>query len=249
MIKPILFTTPRTGSTLITMLLGNIAIQQCEYKNTLHEYFTITSMYESHYKKNRNGITTQVSQIQKNYKWFDSERTIRLNRLKLLDNDYNYMIKLFSSDIEPEIEHMITQHYDIVYLERRDKIKQLLSWLHLIKSSVAHYHLKNNLSIGQIIYDPKLTNILLLIIEKYYEFKKTHPSKFSTIYYEDFMNADNKELFLLNNLGLSNINHVYKKINTKPSPYKRDPETLIRNVNEWQLAKPGILQFLNTLPK
>jgi LPS sulfotransferase NodH len=246
MIKPILFTTPRTGSTLITRLLGNISIQQCEYKNTLHEYFTINSVYKSYYKKNRNGITTLVSQIITNYKWFDSERTIRLNRLQLLDNDYNYMIKLFSSDIEPEIEHMITQNYDIIYLERRDKIKQLLSWLNLMKTTKAHYSLDDNSSIEQIVYDPKLTNIFLSIIERYHQYKKLHPSKFSTIYYEDFIDADNKELFLLNHLGLANINHVYDTIDTKPSPYKQDPEMLIQNDIEWKLAKPGILQFLNT---
>ena len=54
--RPIIVTLPRTGSTLITELLGSIAMEHYGYKNILQEYFSINVLYRQIFERNSDDV-------------------------------------------------------------------------------------------------------------------------------------------------------------------------------------------------
>jgi len=240
--RPIIVTTPRSGSTLITDLLGNLAKQHSGYKNTLQEYFTITELYNPEYSR-INDIVYCTKLDRKLEFWYDNKRDEILKRLALVNNDHNYMIKLFSEDIEPEVQTMIDDNYDIIYLERRDKLSQYISYMNMIGTNIAH-HTVDSKSIGKIIYWTKFRDEFIRINDNYFKYKKNHPSKYPTIYYEDFIEqgSDEDSLIRLLNLDIK----VYNKLSVKtiPTPYESELESLILNKQEWLLDREYIVNEL-----
>jgi len=240
--RPIIVTTPRSGSTLITDLLGNIAKEHAGYKNTLQEYFTITELYYPEFKL-INDTVYCTSVDRKLEVWYDDKRTEILKRLSLLNNDHNYMIKLFSEDIEPEVQSMIDGNYDIIYLERRDKLSQYISYMNMIGTNIAH-HTDSSNKVKSIIYWSKFRDEFIHINDNYFKYKTEHPSKFPTIYYEDFIDggSDEEALLRLLNLDLK----VYNKLDVKtiPTPYENDLESLILNKKDWLLDREYIINEL-----
>lgn len=240
--RPIIVTTPRSGSTLITDLLGNLAKQFSGYKNTLQEYFTITELYNPEFKR-INDVVYCTKLDRKLEVWYDNKRTEILKRLNLLNNDHNYMIKLFSEDIEQEVQDMIDNHYDIIYLERRDKLSQYISYMNMIGTNVAH-HTKDSDNVKQIIYWSKFRDEFLQINDNYFKYKKKYPSKYPTIYYEDFIIKGSNEKALIDILGLDLTEFNNLEVKTIPTPYLSDLESLILNKKEWLQDREYIVNEL-----
>lgn len=239
--RPILITTPRTGSTLITDLLGSLSKQHYGYKNTLQEYFTITELYYIEYGY-RDNILTTTKLDRKLDIWYNNKREEILKRVKLLNNDYNYMMKLFPEDIEPEVQSIVDTH-DIIYLERRDKLSQYISYMNMIGSNIAH-HKDDSTKVNKIIYWSKFRDEFINIYKNYLIYRDKHPSKYPTIYYEDFVEKGSDEQALIDILNLDITEYKKLDIKTIPTPYESDLESLILNKKDWLDDKEYIINEL-----
>jgi hypothetical protein len=243
--KPILFTMPRTGSSIIAKLLGNLAKQHYGYAPPLDEYFTIIPAYKAEFKEDDNNIIKYTAFDRVNSVWFDDAHKIKLDRLQMLKNNpYLYMIKIFPIDLIPEIEEYI-KTFDIIYLERRNVLHQLVSFLNLCVTNKAEYK-KSDKKVSNIIYYPKHADAFINDhYHPYCEFKKNNPSKFPVLYYEDFMSMGRNEKALINLLGLDINNYEPLKADTIITPYTSENlEDLIINKKDWNNDKPRIIDAL-----
>lgn len=239
--RPIIITTPRSGSTLITDLLGNLSKQHYGYKNILQEYFTITELYYIEYGR-VNDVVTTTKLDRKLEVWYDSKREEILKRVELLDGDYNYMMKLFPEDIEPEVQSIVDT-YDIIYLERRDKLSQYISYMNMIGTNIAH-HTDDKNKVKQIIYWKRFRDEFIRIYQNYIKYRDSHPSKYPTLYYEDFVDNGSNEQYLIDTLGLDIKEYDKLNVKTVPTPYESDLESLILNKKEWLADREYIINEL-----
>lgn len=235
--KPIiLFTTPRTGSTLMVNLLYHVGKNYFEYKRCLYEYFFIESLYKSSFQIIDEKIT-RTSFERTNIEWCQNKKEERLKRLDLLKHDSKYIFKIFPTDLELEIEEFITKTYDIIYLERHDIEQQFISYLGLLTHNISHFQKDESKKIKFILYKKHWLENFVKILSTYNEFKSAHPSKYPTIYYEDFINQEKKEEYINRFLGLNLTNYSMADINTKFTPYNKTPFDLIVNKDQYLLDK------------
>ena len=121
----------------------------------------------------------------------------------------------------------------------------MISFLNLCVSNIAEYKEGDN-KVSNIIYYPEHFDAFL---NKHYypycEFKKNNPSKYPTLYYEDFMTEGGNEQAIINLLKLD-INIVKPlKADTIITPYvTEDLEQLIINKKDWNNDKQRILDVL-----
>ena len=241
--RPIIVTSPRTGSTLIVELLGNLAKQQYGYKNTLHEYFTIAHAYENHHiRKDDVVITLSLERV--NRIWFTDREYEIEKRLELLNNEYCYMMKVFPMDMTTNVLEYI-KNYDVIYLERKDKLRQLLSFLYMHRTNISHYK-EGDKEVSQIVYYPNEVDMYFNThFNPYYEYKRNNPSKFPVLYYEDFIEQGSNEQALINLLKLDIKEYIPYNIDTIPTPYKEeDLEKLIVNKSDWNKDRQRIIDAL-----
>jgi len=243
--NPVLFTTPRTGSTLICSLLADIFD-----KKNLNEFFRD---YPINYQKT-NGIVVGESFkeiLHSGPPWLGNFKDEQLRRLDLIKGNYSYIFKLFGDPLEPEILTEIKNNYDIIFLERKNKIRQILSFSLLVKNNTTHYT-KHDKKINSIIYKPWVAKYIIDNYTLYKKFKSELSSNFTTIYYEDFIEQGANHSALLSLLKLpieykSNIrindNWIHK--DSAPTPYSSDNlEDLIVNKKTWLRDKENILEKL-----
>jgi len=234
--NPILITTPRTGSTLISDLLFNL--HKDKYKTNLWEFFSVDSITKNTYGF-KNGNLQRLSH-ERPYKqwWSTSQREIRLQRLEMLKSDQKNMIKIMAHGTEPEILDFVKSNYDIIFLERKNKIQQFLSWTTMVQHRKRHYGVEEVDSIESIQYDPEHTTQFIKIIQPYFKIKKEITGKI--IYYEDFIENGANEAALIKLLNLPIIDYKPMVIETKPTPYKDEIEKIILNKEEWFSNKEKI---------
>lgn len=243
--KYCILTTPRTGSTMITAMMYNLASQWWGAKNNLREYFTFTPFYTRTWDV-VNGVIESTSFVKgsdvhaKINKDYVNEE--RLKRLGLLLQDSNYTFKVFPYDLTPEIFNFIKDNYHIIYLERRDKISQMLSFMNLTTINVPHYTADSD-TIKSYTYDRHYAGILMDVIDKYYNIKNVTPGK--TLYYEDFMAYGANEDALIRLLDLPQQPYTPLEWGYIPTPYAGDRTTMISNNELWQQDLPGIMARLN----
>ena len=261
--KPIVVTTPRTGSQLFCHMMTSVATQHYGYKGSLGELFTVVPFFRTRYQYVNNVIsakfTRRISTQKGDGTWFSSARDEQLKRLSWIsDEDAVYLLKIFPIDIEPELEEEITKKYDIIYLERRDRLRQLISYfgMHQSRTKESHYYvkqlandknfLKTN-TIEELRYNKKITIAFLRSALIYREFKQTYPSKYPTVYYEDFIAEGANEQAIVKLLGLA-IDVQISDPRILPTPYKSsNPEDLIVNQSIWLENKPDIIRKLNNI--
>ena len=243
--RPILVTTPRSGSTIILRLLGSLATQHFSCKGILHEPFTITELFKSDYKK-INNIITIVNHERLGYKWFDSKREEKLKVISLLKDDYDYVFKLFPIDMEIEIEDMIKCYYAPILLERKDKIEQLLSWVRLFTTNVAHFLKTDAQQVTELRYDAFHANELIRHLSAYRAYNDSC-TNYKLIFYEDFLQQGADESALIHLLGLPIIKYTQLDILTKPTPYCTSLEDIITNKDEWLRDKPMLIRRISDL--
>ena len=239
--NPIIVTTPRTGSNLVCEMLYSIAKENFGHKNNLYEYFTITDLHKSTFVKVDGCIKLDKFERTKNI-WFKSRREEMLKRLTLLENDYRYTMNVFPSEIEPEIIASIYDHYDIVFLERRDKVRQLLSFCTMVMSNTSHYKTAEKV-VDRVMYNAELANIFIRMLDGYFEFKNRNNGP--TLYYEDFIAAggDEAAMVKLLNWTVDNI----PKVNPRfvPTPYvSENMEDMLINKDDWLKDRQSVLEQL-----
>ena len=256
--KPIIIvTTPRTGSTVICEILGNLLMQHNGCKNVLYEYFDVSTEFKCEYDV-INGVVKLTDYIRFNssYKWCTDQKEYVIDQIKRLNGEHNYLIKYMPLEDDHAasalIDQFIMQNYDIVYLERRDKIKQLLSYLVLVQTRIAHYteqpnqfYDKHSKFDQKIIFNQLKTEHFIRDYKKYKEFSDTHPTKYPKIYYEDFMALGASADAIINLLKLPIDAYQTPTISTVPTPYSStDLENQILNKADWIKNKEHILNEL-----
>jgi hypothetical protein len=151
-------------------------------------------------------------------------------------------MKVFPTEIEPEIIEMIQTHYNIIFLERRDKIRQLLSFCNMVLTNTSHYKTVEK-SIEQVTYNAELAKIFFRMLAGYSVFKKVNLGK--TLYYEDFIQAGGNETALIKLLDLPAVNSVKLSPRFVPTPYVKDNiEDMIVNKEEWLRDRASIIEQL-----
>jgi hypothetical protein len=226
-------------------MLGSLVEQHYNYANTLIEYFLVAPQYRAEFKKDSNDIVRTMSYVRNNppTQWYNNKRQVILDRLDLI-GDKLYMIKIFPMDLEPEvIEYM--KNYDIIYLERRNTLHQFLSFLNMEQSNIAEYK-KGDREVKSIVYYPPLVDVFFnMHYYPYFEFKKNNPSKYPTIYYEDFMELGGDESALIKLLNLDIKDYTPLVSEFVPTPYiNEDLEQLIVNKKDWNVDRQRILDAL-----
>lgn len=224
-------------------MLFNLSKQYFGYKENLFEPFTITELFKANYERIENSVKlTKFERL--GYKWFDDKRTIKTKFVNLIKNDHNYMMKLFPIDIEPEIIDMLETDFDVICLERRDKLHQVLSWILLWETNIAHYKIDDNRTVKTITYNPFHAREMIRHLKAYTEFKRSFKRPYKLLIYEDFMELGGNEDALIKLLDLPIYDYIKLDIPTKPTPYERRLEDMINNKEEWIRDKPYLIETI-----
>lgn len=235
--SPCIIATARSGSSYISYLMYKIGKDQYKFKNYLNEYFTISKKFISDYEV-VNSIVERKYKIRVNEQWFENSRMIRLERLKLLQGKGVYAFKFFAEDIEPEINEYIIQNHQPIFLERKDKISQFISYSHMITTNVGSYYHGENKIIDQIVIDPSHLPHFLEHQKVYRNYKRNFKGSYKTLYYEDFMDSVDKIDFVKNLIEVNEFDANHIDVGSIKTPYiNRDVEALITNKYVWEKIK------------
>lgn len=245
--NPIIFTTPRSGSTIICKLLGNISRQLYGHTNVLYEYFN-TRLIDRQALNDKIEYTAvpvfdnQVIVPIKGAFQPLMEKEIQTKRLELLRKHPKHTIKIFPGML-PYVMEFIISEYDFVFLERRNKLEQFLSYCSIVHGQKTHYKKDDKDTVQPFPVLVDTFNIFVEMMSNYKKFQQTHEG--ITVYYEDFMSLGGNQQALANLLGLSDAVLTDCPFSTKPSPYDVTYENLISNGKEWIKYKPYVLDVLS----
>lgn len=230
---PLLISTARTGSSIISNLMYQLGKEQIGYKNYLNEFFTVTELYKPLYQVIDN-VITQIECHRTNSVWYTSAREEKLKRLDLIQHDPCYALKIFPEDLEPEILDFIKRNYKIIGLERKDKEDQFISFSHMLTTNVAAFSKDDTSIINSIKVN---RNHLGPFISHIKNFKRLQNIlQFPVMYYEDYYNAVDKQEFLCSNFELE-VKPIELILESKETPYILNKEEIIENKKEWAEMK------------
>jgi len=244
--KPVLIATPRSGSTIIGELIGDLAVQLWGSKGWLNEFFNINQNLVTEVKIINDRLYLQRNQYVDQPWCLDVSRERQI-RKQYVDNDPNYVIKFLVSQVEDWTVDWITENnYTPIFVERRDKIKQLLSFLTSKKTNSWYYHKsRENQPVTEIIYDEETALKLVWILREYKVLKNKFKNPI-TIYYEDFIDKGGNQKAIAEILGIGET-FIETQTDSAVTPYLKDPESLISNDQAWLEAKDRITKLLNQI--
>jgi hypothetical protein len=244
--NPVLIATPRTGSTVVCKMLFNIAHHKFGSKAHLNQFLTISPHYKELFDRKDDLIQSVSYQRQKDAFWkeYDDRANITAKRIKLMDNDFKYTTKIFTLDFVPETYIFFKEHFDFVFIERRNKLEQLLSFATMMVTN--KHEFKDGESFGPNTYF-SFEHALTFFSQQahYMKIRRMSPNS-KVIYYEDFMKLGGNTHALQALLGLP-VEDIPEtiKIDTIPTPYNStNLEDLLINKDEWLMHKPTIAKFL-----
>jgi LPS sulfotransferase NodH len=243
--KPIIITTPRTGATLICKKLAPMV----GYKSNLNEFFFVTKHGTNTYEIIDGTVyVPQNGKVADSTWWHHSGRDMQLERLNLIkDNLHDYMIKLQTWELQqPEIKAILSK-FDPVFVERRNKLDQVLSYLAMVDTQPigsAFHHLRDTPPVTGFHFCKTLVTEMLITLRKYYAVKREFKNPV-TIYYEDFMQLGGNEYALSKLLNLPYEQTLNTVIDTVETRYAGNREDLIINKDEWLEYKPTLLEKLD----
>lgn len=251
--SPLLIATPRSGSSLVGHYLSLIGQQTANYQNNLYEYFDTAPWNNARYGvfklfgKNIIGLATQEKILSLADNSGDFYSTNEYKFMLLKNNDYKYMIKIFPYNFDQEIAAWCSKNYNFVYLQRRDKLKQLLSYMAMRHHKITHYEANSSYLIGPFKFDFDIFKIFNKIYLDYKTFKSTYQG--IELFYEDICQPS----FNLDRLISSCVPDVSKIDKSKisdfglrPSKYlDSDLENLIINQKEYHDQKSYIQDIIS----
>lgn len=183
--------TPRTGTTLLSMILCHLLSFKHRYKCHLGEVFNY-----SFFKTESN--LTELEYYQDRLNLILSDCFF----IKILENQIGYV----ENKINVDLLKLITEKYDVIYIERKNYFEQALSWNYFLEKT---YNF-NSCQADKFKFNYKLMTWLFSSIERYKRIKTIYPSKYPTIFYEDFIPVKNKIRYLERVLNID-TNHLPKK--------------------------------------
>jgi len=240
--KPILIASPRTGSSIIGKQISNLAEQWWGYKNYLHEYFSIGSLIKTRVMR-KAGILNCVFEGYVTEAWCNDPEEERIRRRELLDNKSEYMIKLLPGNFDSWTVNWVKDNWNPIFLERRNKLDQLLSYMAYRSTNVAHYRIDSDAVVNEFYYKWEWADEFIWALNRYYQIKAelTGP----TLYYEDWLDAGADQNAIIKLLNWPKAEYVPMPIMGKPTPYANIPEYLIANKTDWNLDKSVIISRLD----
>ena len=246
--NPVLIATPRSGSTVVCKLLFNIAHYKFGSKAYLNQFLTISPHYKETFKKENNVIVRDYYIRQKDTFFSDyvNRAFLTKRRLTLMKDDVKYTTKIFTLDFVPETYNFFNEHFDFVFIERRDKLQQLLSFSTMMTTNKHEFKDGENV-VEQTYFSMEHALVFVMQQAHYLKIKKLSPDA-PVIYYEDFMElgGNTQALQTLLNLPIEDIPETIK-VDTIPTPYLSNLEDLLINKDEWLLHKSSIAALLDTL--
>lgn len=243
MFKPILITTPRTGSSVICHYLAQIAKQTANYQNNLTEYFDKAPWNNLHYRvfkhfgKNIIGLCTDERILRLNNYDGDINKNL-ISKFELIkNNEYNYMIKLIPYDYDNTILDWCMSNYKPIYLERKNKLAQLFSFMAMLTTKTSHYDESSTSSISKINFNLKFLNIFDKIQTQYSFYKTKYPGP--VLVYEDLFDKEFTVDILIKRLNIDNVDLalIEKHITRKTLYESYDWDILVENKQEYKNNK------------
>lgn len=251
--NPVLITTPRSGSTVICKLMGNIARQTSDYKNNLMEFFNIDPICEVTYgepivfgEKTIAMMGYKFFEKQK-VPWYGHDTNIALMQNHLCDmlenNKHKYMMKIFSHNFaNPRVNKLIRSQYDCVFLERRDKLAQLLSMMAVDTTRTPHYQ-DDSTPVSGFYFQYHLFKFFKERLKLYNHYASSISGPI--IFYEDFIQMGSNQQALEKLLGIESSSLTPIPLRSIPTPYTdSNIENLILNKDEWLKYKDEVISFL-----
>lgn len=243
--KPILFATARSGSTVIAELLGKITMDLWNGKGYLGEVFSIWPDTPNSLIEDSTGLTLYhggLSFNTANREWRSREIN---NRIEVLKGHPDYLVKILADQYHPCMHQWIKGEKDVIFLERRNKLNQLLSLMSMLTPGhPPHFKINDNAKVNQILYEPEHVETLLRQLDYYENLRNTFDGP--VLYYEDWQVLGSNEEALCKMLNLDNYLGMVGKagLNFKETPYLDDPEKLIINQSDWINDRPYIIDKL-----
>ncbi len=248
--NPILFATARSGSTVIAQQLAKITFDLWNGKGYLGEAFALYPDRPNFIEPVEGGLGL----IYKNFDYpisFCNTKAEIINaykeRMGFLDNNKGYLIKILSDQYHPVMDSWIRANFTPIFLERRNKLDQILSYMAMQSNGKAHFSLNDQSDINKIIYKKADVDFLIEQMRLFVKIKSWYDG--FVVYYEDWFEHGANEKILCGLIGLSHMSGSVGQsdIPYKPTPYSSNPEMLIENKDEWIRDKPSILQRIKGL--
>lgn len=254
MLNPILVTLPRTGSTIICQMLGDICRHSFDYKNDLQEFFTVEPQYKNVYEGafvfGEKIITIKTNkQVHPVPLWYGSNdnipHIIALRAEMLSRNNHRYMIKLFASQLYiKHIRESVFPRYQPLYLQRKNLFKQFLSSIYLGNDTLFHYNASQTAKVKPL----KFSYTRFISFKKMVNDFKSCLSLFPgpTVVYEDIIGHNDPYKALADVLGVSCEGMVKTAVKTIPTPYPIPLEEMIIQDDVWFRHKSEIEDYFQT---
>lgn len=229
-------------------MLGSISKQLFGHRNTLYEYFNTNFIDKEVGAKRFEFVSAFVHNVETivavHGRYVSgSKEDIVSQRLELLKQYPKHTLKVFPSDLTPDMLKFFESEYDFLFLERRDKVEQFLSYCSILHTQKTHHLATEQGSIGEFPFRPDKVSWFARQLQQYADIRDTH--KGITIYYEDFMSLGGSQRALAILLGLADAAFDDCFLKTKPTPYEDTYEHLISNQSEWQTHKQYVVDTLS----
>lgn len=235
---PVIVTTARTGAAAIGYDLSHIAEAYYGSKNDLGFLFNVNNIAPYKWKlyENDGKLTLQrLSNKRKTKYWKGTKEEERTARLEVLKQFPQHTFRVLPEDVQqPDVWDYIVQNYEPLFLERRNKLRQFISYCGAVQNTGEE-------SIESIKYDATLFDDFVTSLESYYQLKASVPGA-KTIYYDQWQ-TNHKILFKM--LGKEPFDIIQDHDLIKPPNYNGDIWSRISNADEFEADKEQLIRWLS----
>lgn len=235
---PVIVTTARTGAAAIGYELSHIAETFYGSKNDLGFLFNVNNNVPYKWKlyENDGKLTLQrLSNKRMSKYWKGTKEDERLARLEVLKKFPEHTFRVLPEDIQqPEIWDYILANHEPMFLERRNKLRQFVSYCAAVSNN-------GETEVESITYDPNLFDDFVNSLEFYYKLKASVPNA-KVIYYDQWQ-TNHKILFKM--LGHKAFDIITDHDLIKPTNYKGDIFARISNKEEFEKDREQLILWLS----
>ena len=234
--KPIMLAaTPRSGSTVIQELFYGMGRDLFGYQADLRQYFTVIPEIKTTYQVDEAGVITYGGRTEWHGEWCDV-RVEKPRRLAMLESSpHRYLIKFFPSDVIrwPAIMDHISRNYRPLYIDRRDRLRQFISYITRMQIRRSHFAVGAQDRVGRlVVYRQEDLDHFCYIIDCFNRYRSANPGR--TIFYEDFMAQGGDARALAHLAGIPLPEDGVPLPSTMPTPYEGSHEGVLINADEWR---------------
>lgn len=244
--NPLVISTPRTVSSLFVRKLFSLARHNWGHQSLLYEYFNLSREYWVLTKTVDNVVyyDRTIRNHSGTAQFQDPTREI-FDRIKILRDNPVYLVKIHAAHINDQIYDFLNEkNHDLIYIHRRDRLNQLLSFLAAVTNKIWIHSHKVNKQIKEIVYHKNTVEHFFHHLDKFFEIRNKLPG--IDVYAEDFILHGGDESAVIKIMGLpAQLPIDCQTLDLVPTPYiNHDKESLIVNQLEWLEDKPKILESL-----